>query len=309
MSFKEKYLKYKNKYLNLKKLYGGDFNNTDNLNELNVLNKQKYFIITAGPTGSGKSSLIIETLKQLKIENEPYEKILVDDLVENDEKYKNRINKIISDTEQECYYDTNILYCEKNKYENPNQKLLDAFKNAYFNTRQEPGCLYNQENDTCDVINDKKIKNTSDKHIIFEFTGSYIPTWLLNLNWIHSHYKIIFTYSLVHLNKLIVRNKSRAFKAIEEFKQDNSKPAPRLPDISINTFQPIVDGIKNTLVMLYNNCIKTHDVKTCGERKIDRLFLFDNNGSKLELKFDSNSDVNNDELFNNTITNSFITTV
>jgi len=297
MSFKEKYLKYKNKYLNLKKLYGGD------------INKQKYFIITAGPTGSGKSSLIIETLKQLKIENEPYEKILVDDLVENDEKYKNRINKIISDTEQECYYDTNILYCEKNKYENPNQKLLDAFKNAYFNTRQEPGCLNNQENKTCDVINDDKIKNTKNKHIIFEFTGSYIPTWLLNLNWIHTNYKIIFTYSLVHLNKLIERNKSRAFKAIEEFKNDNSKPAPRLPDISIEKFQPIVSSIKNTLVDLYNNCIKSYDVKTCGDRKIDRLFLFDNNGSKLELKFDSNSDVNNDELFNNTITNSFITTV
>ena len=208
MLYKEKYLKYKNKYLNLKKLYGGD------------INKQKYFIITAGPTGSGKSSLIIETLKQLKIENEPYEKILVDDLVENDDKYKDRVNKIISDTEEECYYDINKLSCEKNKYENPNQKLLDAFKNAYFTTRQEPGCLNNQENKSCDVINDDKIKNTKNKHIIFEFTGSYIPTWLLNLNWIHVNYKIIFTYSLVHLNKLIERNKSRAFKAIEEFKHD-----------------------------------------------------------------------------------------
>jgi hypothetical protein len=294
MSFKEKYLKYKNKYLNLKKLYGGDINN---------INEQKYFIITAGATGSGKSSLINETRKLLKIENEPYEKILVDDLVENDEKYKKRVNKIISDTEEECQYE---LSCEKNKYENPTKELLDKFKNAYFTTRQEPGCLYNKENDTCDVINDKKIKNTSDKHIIFEFTGSYIPTWLLNLNWIHSHYKIIFTYSLVHLNKLIARNKSRAFKAIEEFKQDNSKPAPRLPDISINTFQPIVEGIKNTLIMLYNNCIKTYDVKTCGERKIDQLLLFDNNGTKLELKFDSNS---NDEVFNNTIANSLITTI
>ena len=297
MSFKEKYLKYKNKYLNLKKQYGGDYN----------LNEQKYFIITAGPTGSGKTSLIIETLKQLKIENEPYEKILVDDLVENDDKYKNRVNKIISDTEEECIYDTNKLSCEKNKYENPSKELLDKFKNAYFTTRQEPGCLYNKENDTCDIINDKKIKNTSAKHIIFEFTGSYIPTWLLNLNWIHANYKIIFTYSLVHLNKLIARNKSRAFKAIEEFKNDTTKPAPRLPDISINTFQPIVNSIKNTLIKLYHNCIKSYDVKTCGERQIDRLFLFDNNGSKLELKFDSNNA--NDALFNHTIANSFITTI
>lgn len=299
MSFKEKYLKYKNKYLNLKKLYGGYI---DNININN--NKQKYFIITSGATGSGKSSLINETLKLLKIENEPYEKILVDDLVENDKKYKDRVNKIISDTETEC---NNEISCKINKYENPSKELLDKFKNAYFTTRQEPGCLNNQDNDSCDLLNDKKIKNTSDKHIIFEFTGSYIPTWLLNLNWIHSDYKIIFTYSLVHLNKLIERNKSRAYKAIEEFKNDKSKPAPRLPDISINTFQPIVEGIKNTLIKLYDNCIKSYDVKTCGERKIDQLLLFDNNGAKLELKYDSN--YNNDDVFKNTINNSLSVTI
>ncbi len=302
MSFKEKYLKYKNKYLNLKKLYGGDINNINNINN----NKQKYFIITSGATGSGKSSLINETLKLLKIENEPYEKILVDDLVENDKKYKDKVNKIISETESEC---NNEISCKINKYENPSKELLDKFKHAYFTTRKEPGCLNNQDNDSCDILNDKKIKNTLDKHIIFEFTGSYIPTWLLNFDWIHSNYKIIFTYSLVHLNKLIERNKSRAYKAIEEFKNDNSKPAPRLPDISINTFQPIVEGIKNTLIKLYDNCIKSYDDKTCGERKIDQLLLFDNNGAKLELKYDSNNSNHNDNVFNNTINNSLSVTI
>ena len=297
MSFKQKYLKYKQKYLNLKNQNGG----------LNNFNKQKYFIITAGPTGSGKSSLIIETLKQLKIQNEPYEKILVDELIENNIKYKNIVSDIISKTEEECIYDINTLQCEKNKYENPSKNLLDAFKNAYFTIRKQPGCI--NDNRTCDDINDGKIKNTNNKHIIFEFTGSYIPTWLLNFEWIHSNYQVIFTYSLVNLNKLIERNKSRAFNAIEEFKIDNKKPAPRLPDISINTFQPIVETIKNTLINLYNNCIKSYETTKCGEIKINRLFLFDNNGSKLELKFDSYIDNNNDTLFNNTISKSFITTL
>jgi hypothetical protein len=297
MTFKQKYLKYKNKYLKLKSLYGGNLNIT----------KQKYFIITAGPTGSGKSVLINKTLEQLNIQNEPYEKILVDDLVELDDKYKNRVKDIILDVEQQCIYDINELACQKNKYENPDTELLNKFKNAYFTTRQEPGCLHNKENKSCDEINDDKIKNTNNKHIIFEFTGSYIPNWLLNSIWIHSNYKIIFTYSLVHLNKLIERNKSRAFKAIEEFKKDPSKSAPRLPDISISTFQPIVNNIKNTLINLYYNCIQSFDTIKCGEKKIERLFLFDNNNSKLELKFDSNN--NNNELFDNIINKSFITTL
>ena len=49
-----------------------------------------YIIITLGPTGSGKTKLIKETISYLGVKNN-YVKILIDDLIENNNKYKEKI--------------------------------------------------------------------------------------------------------------------------------------------------------------------------------------------------------------------------
>ena len=61
-----------------------------------------YFIITAGATGSGKTGLINKTMEYLNISDQPYEKILVDDLIENDINYKNKVKKIIDYVSEYC---------------------------------------------------------------------------------------------------------------------------------------------------------------------------------------------------------------
>ena len=49
------------------------------------------------------------------------------------------------------------------------------------------------------------IKN--NENVVFEFTGSYIPTWLFDPKYIPSNYKIVMAYSLVTLTNLKQRNK------------------------------------------------------------------------------------------------------
>jgi hypothetical protein len=52
----------------------------------------------------------------------------------------------------------------------------------------------------------------------------------------------------------------------------------------------MVRKIKETLLKLYDICIVTHDSKECGTTKIERLLLFNNNGSEMTLAFDSVKD-------------------
>ena len=75
-----------------------------------------HLIITTGATGSGKTKLIIATLQYLGLSEINIVKILVDDLVENDEKYKDKVNKIIKLVENECRNETE---CIKNNFDNP----------------------------------------------------------------------------------------------------------------------------------------------------------------------------------------------
>lgn len=260
-----------------------------------------YFVITAGVTGAGKTNLIEESVKYLNI-TEPYVKIVIDDLVENESRYKTLISNIIKDVLDECSKsDEDIQICEQNTYNNPSDGLYKRFSDAYFSTRNSPGC--NGQPSTCNELNDKKIRDAikNNNNIVFEFTGSYIPTWLLNPTWIPSHYKIVMTYSLVSFSNLIKRNKSRAYHAIQMFRQNNALPAPRLPNVSREIFEKTVSQIYDVLLKLYDSCILTHDTEICGERKIDQLILFDNNESSFQLKFDSNIQILNKENFNKLI--------
>lgn len=244
-----------------------------------------YFIITAGATGSGKTGLIDETMKYLNISGQKYKKIFIDDLVENDGIYKNKVRDIIEQVASEC---GSSETCEIDAFNNPKPELLKSFEQSYFDTRKGKGC--NNTDLTCDELNDKILAESQneDQHIILETTGSYIPAWLLDdAKYVNNKYTIVFSYSLVNLENLIERNKSRAYKSIKDFENNPELPAPRLPDVSKDNFKTVVVRIKETLIDLYGSCINTHDNKKCGTRKINQLLLFDNNIS-LKNIFDSN---------------------
>ena len=249
-----------------------------------------YLLITAGPTGSGKASLIQETFSYLIGRVPSFVTFLVDDLVENDLEYKKEINSIIETFH--CTPPFNSGNCNLNR---PTEALLGAFKQVYFKIRSQPGCQKNVENLNCNELNDINITHAIEQkqNIVIETTGSYIPAWVLDLENLQD-YQIIFSYSVVSFDILLLRNATRATRSMLSYFNDRTKPAPRLIDIRNHVFFPIVDGIAKTLVELRNSCLLevSSDTK-CMARKgsinnasIANLLVFDNSSTHFKNIYD-----------------------
>lgn len=261
-----------------------------------------YIIVTLGPTGAGKSTLIGKTIAYLELDKN-YTKILVDDLVENNDKYKSRVREIILSLEKRCK--TKNKNCDiSNYYLNPDEELITAFNTAYYDVRQGNGCLP-ESNLTCDTQNDALLKRAiaDNKNIVLELTGQTIPNWLLKAPFITAGYNVIFSYVLVKFDILLVRNTQRTLNSVKKFMNNNigSVPGPRLPEIRLTKFKEIVYSIKSTLLDLYSSCIKSHTPEKCGSTRINRLLIFDNNGKEMQLAFDSAKDSNQIETVINAI--------
>jgi len=258
-------------------------------------NPQKYFIITAGPTGSGKTALVDMILEQLKI-NKPYNytKFLIDDLVESDKIYIEAVSDITNKLESECkkneIVDDN---CMKAIFDNPSDDLLNNFYNAYLKARYS-GCGVG-----CNKALDNELMKLNAKKpdiVVFEITGINIPKWLLEESFIPHDYMIIFAYSLVKVDTLIQRNASRAYTGYKDFRKNKSKGF-RLPNIKPKFLQETIETITKNLITLYNKCINVNsggvnneDVNSedvCGKKKISRLFVSNNNNDTHQLVFDS----------------------
>lgn len=254
----------------------------------------KYFIITAGPTGSGKTKLVDVVLQHLKIlKPTDYTFFLIDELVENDPDYIKAVDDIVSNIENTCrntkdVNDVGVDACIKNSFDNPTDDLLTKFEKAYFDARKN-GCT---DKKGCDDELDNKIKNirqTNPSVVVFEITGVNIPSWLLNDSFIPQDYIIIFAYSLVNIETLIKRNKLRAYTGYLNFRGHNKKSF-RLPNIKKTFLDKTIAQIISNLEILYNKCItvkeplkeplKEEDLNSghvCGTKKIHRLFVSDNN--------------------------------
>ena len=95
--------------------------------------KKAYLIITTGMTGSGKTSLIEKTIEYLNIKGEKYVKILIDDIIENNDKYKQKIIKILAKIKESCKDEVD---CIEKKYKEPTKEMYKDFGDAYFTTRK-----------------------------------------------------------------------------------------------------------------------------------------------------------------------------
>ena len=258
-----------------------------------------HFIITAGPTGAGKTSLVQATMSHLGLTG-TYEKFLIDDLVENDAEYKSLVSGIIEKINADCArkYTDQIARaeCERVSYVSPTPALFKAFSDAYFLVRRQTGCKHPKKGErfdgNCDEFLEVQLKLVKQKKqliVVFETTGAAIPAWLLSSDWIPSSYKIIVSYALASVPTLIERNKMRTYNGVLEFvKSPRSAPAPRLPDVSPIAIKQSVDVIVQTLNTLYEKCICDH-ADICGDLKIDTLLIFDNNLSQ-KLVFDSTNE-------------------
>lgn len=247
-------------------------------------------LVTSGATGSGKSSLIHQTFKQVLGYVPDFAMFLVDDLVEKDESYKKMVDDIL--TTHICVPPFNTVQCDVSK---PTEALLLAFKSAYFAVRSKAGCMKNRENLNCNELNDKNIIAAlkAHQHVVIETTGSYVPSWILDLEF--KNYKVIFSYSTVQFDTLLERNASRAYQQFTAYFNDRTRPGPRLVDIRKSTFLPIVTQIYATLLELRDLCMIDASTETlCKSKKsmmvsnatVDNLLIYDNTGKDFRNIYD-----------------------
>jgi hypothetical protein len=262
MSYKYLYYKYKNKYIDLKQKIGRGL--------------PPYLIITSGPTGSGKGVLPNKIVKYLNLNFKPQVKILIDDIVERQDSYK---EKIINIKDDYCKKDDNKL-CDnlEKKIINPDDTIINKFSKAYFETRKSKGCDY-KEDKTCDNINDENLTNafSEGQNIIFETTGTYYPSWIFkyNINFIKEFdYEIIMAWTIADWCELVKRNSNRAIESFEDFLIDKSNSAPRLPDIRSDNYKEQAKIINDVFYRIAYNCGKSYKKEFC---KIPiRLIVVDN---------------------------------
>lgn len=246
-------------------------------------------ILTAGPTGSGKSDLTRIALELLySSKSMPRcKKFLVDDLVENSDLYKKKIDDIIVK-----------FGCDKSTYEgecdlkNPSPALLNHFEEAYMSTRKVGPCTSTMP-ESCNHIFKSRIKTAieENKNISIETTGSKIPLEYVNLV-DTKKYNVVFVYSLVNFVALLGRNTDRASRNMTSYLKDRTKPGPRLPDVSEKTFKNATSAIIQTIIKLRNICLRLGrpSASTCGSISSGSAFtllIFDNDGPSKQLVYNS----------------------
>ena len=243
---------------------------------------ENYILITVGPTGSGKSSLIDKSLKYLKLER-PLDKniFIIDNLVEENPEYKKRSKGIL----EEYFSNSNMNAIEQKLINqlitpvNNKNNIFKKFTNAYFNIRDKG---------INDIFNQNiRLTISKNESFIIETTGRSFPTII---GWTSDKYKVFISYSLVEFCNLIDRNIKRMIDQIKSFKS-NSSIAPRLPNMRIEVFGEVVNTIIDKLIKIIDKCnsgnCKTNSNFDTSTQRNFCLIIFDNTTRSDEPFFDS----------------------
>jgi hypothetical protein len=213
------------------------------------------FIFLFGLPGSGKTTLIEDIKSKFGIS--PVIN-LVDDLVQRDEMYKTRVERILRKCKTRCL-------------KKPSIKIYKQFEKTYWHSRKH-GCNRTQcksklmkiSPSGCDCFNDQQLlKAFKDKRdIIFETASTVAPDWLFSL--IPKEYEIIFFINLAHLDTIMERSKDRFYKEVMDY---DGTIAPRLP----RSDKKYLVGRRKHLYSMFTNLLK---------RK-ERIILYDNEKNKV----------------------------
>lgn len=246
-------------------------------------------IITVGATGSGKSALAKAAAQQVGARN--LERFLIDDDVEHDPAYVKRVETILKDVGPEALND-------------PTPELLERFHRAYWEVRTRQGCAKARDRLTrrltgppsptspdilhlgggCDMPFDYRLTDAlkSGRDILFETTGLYYPSWLIEAT--RGRYRVVLAYTLVSITQLLRRNKSRAYDDAVAFLQDPAVGAPRLPDLDPERFRSGVEKMQRGLQEVkQHRCWEDGNDAYCGNVPIDELLVYDNDGASIRL--------------------------
>lgn len=236
-------------------------------------------IIKAGPTGCGKSSIPKWLCESYSIVCQDYVNISIDDVVEENIKYKEYVNDTFtkhSITEKSSNDDLQVFV----NNDNVKKDFCDAYHLVRMNTTTRcdgddtkyniNACGNGTIKETCDDYLDKLIRESANnkKNIVLETTGEYPVDWLFVYDKqnnppfiIKDNYNIIYVYSVVDLDTLLERNKNRSIKQIKDY-FENKKNAPRVTDTNpekfIKKYKNILKRIKELLdnkenLIVYNN--------------------------------------------------------
>ncbi len=254
--------------------------------------KKPSLIFTAGPTGSGKSSLVAKTLERLyhKKVTPKFKEFLIDDYVETSPTYKAKVDTIVKDFQ--CQ---NTRASGKCDLIHPSKPLLLAFEKAYFQVRKLGPC-HEKSHQSCQSQYYTDIRESVEKqeNIAIETTGKNIPKkWfrLFNLD----DYNLVFVYSIVSFTELVKRNKQRAKRGLQKYMKNHDQHAPRLPDLSISNFLKATNNINDSLITLRNKCLRIGkpNQELCGPiNSSGILLIFDNDQKRSKLIYDSRTSDN-----------------
>jgi len=251
-----------------------------------------YLLVTNGTTGSLKTKMADEIIKYLKL-SATNTKVNIDDLVIKNKEYKKRILDIIKKVAKEC---NNNKACISEKYENPDDKLLEDFGKAYYDVRKGVdgiSCTTSFKN-SCDKLNDLNLENAlkESRNIVFESQGLSVPSWLLSQPYLTEKYNVIFGYSLAPIKKIVEVIKKRAKARIDKYIKNPDEDAPRYPSVDIKTIGNNIKNIVATLKELRKNCINDAEYLKCGNKKIDKLLVYENNDDfKFSLVYDNKDNI------------------
>ena len=250
-----------------------------------------YLIVTNGTTGSLKTKMADEIIKYLKLST-TNTKINIDDLVSKNKEYKKRILDIIKKVAKEC---NNNKACISKKYDNPDDKLIEDFSKAYYDVRKGEGGISCTDsfNNSCDKLNDFNLANAlkESRNIIFESQGLSVPSWLLSQPYLTEKYNVIFGYSLAPIKKIVDVIKKRAKARIDKYLKNPEEDAPRMPSFDKKLLGNNIKNIIATLKELRKNCINEVEYFKCGNKKIDKLLIYETDKDfNFNLVYDDNDD-------------------
>lgn len=228
-------------------------------------------LIVAGPTGAGKTRMTERMIQLLNL-GDPA-KVLVDDLVQADKLYHERIRK--------------LLHAGMREVPPSVQKSLDKL---YYEIRTTDGCNDNNEEEEQliqklpkkyrDVVEAKGCGRDASvqlfhalsrgENVVFEYTGSYYPSWLLRLA--QETHKIVIAYAMTDFKTLLKRNHARVADMLESFySKTPGAMAPRLPDMSESVFERRFSEVRLTLLQIVaKECVATNNC----DGRLDGLYVF-----------------------------------
>lgn len=237
----------------------------------------KWFVLLVGPTGSGKSKLKECTMQNLGLPDSDTEYMGIDDLVENDNGYKEAVKQLLENQEDCQNYDCLM----KN-----DESILESFNKIYFDARNQ-GLDEEYDRIFYTALMDKK-------HIVTEVTGLRGISWFVNLAKAHG-YRVAISISLVYFDTLVDANKTRARDAAAVFMKDRDMPAPRLQNVDPEVFEKNVKQIYFNILKMLMQCFDEENTVPdyCGNYVVDKLYVYTNvkqNGTwTMEMKVELNN--------------------